>query len=948
MKYCYCFLLFVPFYGASLAADIHVSPTGCDDHAGTPDEPLQTLEKARVLAQSLRKSHPTEAVNILLHPGTHTIRKTVAFKAEDSGTAEAPLNILAWHDPAAPHARPLLVGGVVVTSWKKSTFNGRADVWEADLKPLALTVPFRQVYLNGKRLTWARYPNEDPIRPYSGGWVYVDGIRPPMYQDIEGERTDTVVLRPQDARPWSQPQDGEVCIFPRYNWWNRIEKIAAYDPPTRTITLATKMQYAARPEDRFCIMGLREELDAPGEWFQDVENQKLYLIPPTGADLTKDMVTVPTVNDILSFAGTHHIRVRGLELSCAEQCALRFADCDHAAVERCSIHDLGYFQGSAIALDRGTHGAVRGCDIWNIGGHGVSVSGGNQVKLGRCEHAVDNCYIHHVGQFNRHGIGVMLSGVGIRVSHNLIHDMPRCGIFHGGALNTLEYNRIRHCNLEMEDTGCTYTGGWTGGWHTIRYNHCSDSIGFNNHGQFFVFAWGIYLDESGCGNDVYGNVVERCQVGAMHLHNARENHIYNNIFVNNAGPQGKTHQLSLQTWNDSPSGVFLRDRQPKMLKRYEELMTNPAWAAMRGMHVSPADPFLPDGTIMRGNVITRNIFYYPSQPDSRYIRENGVNLQHNTIDSNVVWNGGTMPVKTGRQAFKKALADLTEKIPNADFSVRLAPEEIAQSADRTVAADWRWYHKTFPDLQAEIVTREKGDRSHLPERPGECFAQIGPVPFFSLRLPGAFNNEKKYIKNTCVRSTPFALEPGKQYRLTFQLRHENANGELIARFVCENQGLWKAFGSRGFLRRPDMSDVTSATEGIQCQTAFYLPKPGEADYDARVSELSLQFQFNSSQGWAEISGLRLDEVEPATEWEAWQMAGADTHSVVADPLLVAPERGDFTLQPESPALKLGFEPIPFRDIGPYQDDARATWPIQEAEGVRENPQWLQSVPVDKS
>jgi hypothetical protein len=26
--------------------------------------------------------------------------------------------------------------------------------------------------------------------------------------------------------------------------------------------------------------------------------------------------------------------------------------------------------------------------------------------------------------------------------------------------------------------------------------------------------------------------------------------------------------------------------------------------------------------------------------------------------------------------------------------------------------------------------REKGDRHHLPERPGGCFAQMVPVPFF--------------------------------------------------------------------------------------------------------------------------------------------------------------------------------------------------------------------------
>lgn len=344
---------------------------------------------------------------------------------------------------------------------------------------------------------------------------------------------------------------------------------------------------------------------------------------------------------------------------------------------------------------------------------------------------------------------------------------------------------------------------------------------------------------------------------------------------------------------------------------------------MRGMHVSPADPFLPDGTIMRGNVITRNIFYYPGQPDSRYISENGVNLQYNVIDSNTVWSG-TAPVRTGRQAFKSAGTNLIAVIPNANFSRRLSPEEIAKDPNNTVAANWHWYHKTFANLCAEIVPSGKGN---------------------ALRLPGAYNDQQKYIKNTCVRSDPFTLEPGKSYRLSFRLRHQDATGELVARFVCENQGLWKAFGQRGFLKRSDMSDVLTATEGIPCETGFRLPKPGAPDYDARVTSLTLQFQFNSSQGWAEISGLRLEEAEAASEWEAWQMAGADTHSVVADPLFADAAHGDFTLRPDSPALKLGFEPIPFREIGLYRDEARATWPVVEAEGAREHPEWLVSDPM---
>ncbi len=37
----------------------------------------------------------------------------------------------------------------------------------------------------------------------------------------------------------------------------------------------------------------------------------------------------------------------------------------------------------------------------------------------------------------------------------------------------------------------------------------------------------------------------------------------------------------------------------------------------------------------------------------------------------------------------------------------------------------------------------------------------------------------------------------------------------------------------------------------------------------------------------------------------------------------------------SPALALGFKPIPVAKIGPYKDELRASWPIQEAIGASE-------------
>ncbi len=48
MRHYYRFLLFVLLCGASSAAEVPVSPTGSDDHPGTREAPVQTLEKARV------------------------------------------------------------------------------------------------------------------------------------------------------------------------------------------------------------------------------------------------------------------------------------------------------------------------------------------------------------------------------------------------------------------------------------------------------------------------------------------------------------------------------------------------------------------------------------------------------------------------------------------------------------------------------------------------------------------------------------------------------------------------------------------------------------------------------------------------------------------------------------------------------------------------------------
>jgi hypothetical protein len=69
--------------------------------------------------------------------------------------------------------------------------------------------------------------------------------------------------------------------------------------------------------------------------------------------------------------------------------------------------------------------------------------------------------------------------------------------------------------------------------------------------------------------------------------------------------------------------------------------------------------------------------------------------------------------------------------------------------------------------------------------------------------------------------------------------------------------------------------------------------------------------------------------------DAWQDKGHEQGSIVADPKFVAAQEGDFRLAPDSPALKLGFQPFDCHKAGVYGDEAwirkanEATYPPLE-------------------
>ena len=65
-----------------------------------------------------------------------------------------------------------------------------------------------------------------------------------------------------------------------------------------------------------------------------------------------------------------------------------------------------------------------------------------------------------------------------------------------------------------------------------------------------------------------------------------------------------------------------------------------------------------------------------------------------------------------------------------------------------------------------------------------------------------------------------------------------------------------------------------------------------------------------------------NQIKPAgLSLEQWQGLGRDKNSIVTDPHFADPEKFDFTLSPDSPALKLGFKPFDYSKAGVYGDPA---------------------------
>jgi len=85
--------------------------------------------------------------------------------------------------------------------------------------------------------------------------------------------------------------------------------VKSVDKETDTIWLASQVSYGLMIGDRYFVQNLLAELDAPGEWYLDRDEAKLYFWPPT--DLTSGEVSAAVAESLVVAEGAAGVTMRG-------------------------------------------------------------------------------------------------------------------------------------------------------------------------------------------------------------------------------------------------------------------------------------------------------------------------------------------------------------------------------------------------------------------------------------------------------------------------------------------------------------------------------------------------------------------------------------------------------------------------------------------------------------
>jgi hypothetical protein len=297
----------------------------------------------------------------------------------------------------------------------------------------------------------------------------------------------------------------------------------------------------------YYAFNLLEEIDEPGEWYLDRENNKLYVYPPDGIDINAAKVRLSCFpKDFIVAKDVSHVTLRGLHFEEGAGNAIRVEGGEKFYIVGCTAKRFGNW---ALGLSGKNH-IVIGCDFATLGGGGIDLHGGDVRTLTRGNNLVENTMVNDFSRVDRcYAPAVAMGGVGNRLAYNLFCDSPGHAIRVGGMDHVIEFNEIHSIVYESDDqAGIDIWGNPFIRGMVFRYNYWHH-IG---SGRDVAGQSGIRLDDMISSVKMYGNVFFRAsggQFGGVQIHGGKDNIVDGNLMIDckyavSFSQWGETHWLN--------------------------------------------------------------------------------------------------------------------------------------------------------------------------------------------------------------------------------------------------------------------------------------------------------------------------------------------------------------------------------------------------------------------
>jgi hypothetical protein len=589
---------------SSAPVDLYISPDGDDTSSGTlpdptaDDGPFASLERARDEIRRLRESGqlPRGAV-VHLRGGRYELDRPFALTTEDSGSSEAPIIFSAYQDEEV-----ILSGGRTIPDFRpvedpaildRLSKEARGNVLQADLKAAGIedfgtvAAPSNrlELFFAGEPMTLSRWPDD--------GFVTIDSVfgeEPFKVHGIDGDQVGKFTYTGDRPSRWTDEPDVWLHGYWFWDWSDQPQQVKSIDSENRTIELEKPYHnYGYRPGQRFYALNLLCELDRPGEWYLDRRTGLLYFWPPEEIDTGRAVVSI--LPSLITIDNASSIDFQHLHLEATRGTAITINGGSDVHIAGCIIANIGSW---AVSAGGGNNHSVVGCDIYQTGEGGISLSGGDRPTLTPAGHLAENNHIHQFGRtYRTYRPAVSVTGVGIRVAHNLIHDGPHNAIQLSGNDHQIEFNEIYDVCYETGDVGAFYMGrDWTARGTVIRHNFFHHIRGPGLHG-----AMAVYLDDAASGIQIAGNIFYRASRAAF-IGGGRDNLIDNNIFVDcDPSVHVDARGIGWMAYHVEEGGIMperlaaVPYREEPWSSRYPQLLT-----------LLDDEPGAPKGNVVRRNI----------------------------------------------------------------------------------------------------------------------------------------------------------------------------------------------------------------------------------------------------------------------------------------------------------------------------------------------------------